>query len=578
VEIFVNQQNDAKQMGVILQAAFRRTGKLNGKARLVTVPSPSDPQTPHVPWWYDHIAQQAEDLSAVGFTAVLLPPVCKTSEGASPLADGYGVFDDYDIGGKDQFDSVPTRFGSREQLQRLCAVLHANGIQVYADMVPHQRSGGHKGVYVYTGSGQSGRFPKHPSCFFGPSNEGRVPRDPIAGPVSDDMSFGDELCTVTSLPGGYVLNGLIDAGDWLTTSLDLQGYRIDDTKGQASASVLKWANSKAMAGKVAIGEYDDGNVRNINWWVWESGINGRAYAFDFPLHYVLRSMCMNPSGWDMSQLDHAGYAGISPMTAVTFVENPDTDTDGFGSIIINKLLAYAYVLTTEGYPTVYYRDYSTDKYCYGLKPWIDNLVWIHEHLANGETVFRWKNYQFVVYERTSYPNLLVGLNNDPSSNWKSVTVQTGFGANVHLHDYSGHGGDLWTDHAGKVALFIPPNHNGQGYVCYSRLGLGTANRPTAAETRQTFYGAADLDIGPATSAMHTIGRIWCAKDSLVDVSASEGIAYDITDANGRLVAANGAQSRTTLNGWYTISVRSTGTDQAFHLTATYHAPKGLNQP
>ena len=402
-----------------------------------------------------------------------------------------------------------------------------------------------------------------------------MPRDPIAGPVSDDIPFGDELCTVTSLPKGYVLDGLIDAGDWLTTTLDLQGYRIDDTKGQVSASVYKWATSKSMAGKIAVGEYDDGNPQNLNWWVWESGIQGRVYAFDFALHYVLEAMCNNPGGFDMSQLDHAGYAGISPLTAVTFVENPDTDTDGFATIISNKVLAYTYMLTTEGYPTVYYRDYSTDDYCYGLKKWIDNLVWVHEHLANGETIYRWKDYQYVIFERIGYPNLLVGLNNDPSSVWKSRTVQTGFGPGVHLHDYSGHANDVWTNENGQVTIGIPPNHNGLGYVCYSRSGLDQVNRLPERSTTQTFYGGNDLDIGPATDQFQVIGRIWCAADSFIEVAIGEGIIFQLLDPENSILVVQNNRGKAAMEGWYSIKVRSVQGNQPFFVHTTYFAPKTI---
>src|SRR5207302_628438 len=104
------------------------------------------------PWWWDHLAAQASSLRLSGFTAVLLPPVLKTSAGAFQGADGYGPFDDYDIGGKDQFFSVRTRFGSREQLQRCVAVMRANGLDVYLDTVPHHRNGGESYVYRYRGA------------------------------------------------------------------------------------------------------------------------------------------------------------------------------------------------------------------------------------------------------------------------------------------------------------------------------------------------------------------------------------------------------------------------------------------
>ena len=101
----------------------------------------------------------------------------------------------------------------------------------------------------------------------------------------------------------------------------------------------------------------------------------------------------------MADLDHVGLAGISPLNAVTFVENHDTDLNAGEKIVINKMLGYAYILTSEGYPCVYYRDYSTDRNCFGLKPLIDNLIWIHEKLAFGPTQQRWKDFNVFAYER-----------------------------------------------------------------------------------------------------------------------------------------------------------------------------------
>jgi alpha-amylase len=564
-------------MGVVLHAAYRRVIKSNARTIHASVPSPVDAQPSETDWWYDHLAKQASEFAKVGFTALLLPPVSKTNTGASPTADGYGFYDDYDIGNKDQFFSVPTRFGNREQLQRLCAVLHANGIDPYADMVPHQRNGGRAGVYQYrsaTGK-KNGRFPKHPSCFFGPASKGRVPRDPIAGPIGDDQQFGDELCTVNSTPHKYVLNGLIDAGDWLTQTLDLKGYRIDDTKGQVSSSVLHWANSKSMAANVAIGEYFDGNPNTLNWWVWESGINGRVYAFDFALHFLLQRMCNNAGNFDMQQLDHAGFAGMSPEKAVTFVENPDTDL-GDSRIMWNKLLAYAYILTTEGYPVVFYKDYSTDNGCYGLKHGIDNLIWIHENLANGETAYRWKDPQFVVYERTGFPNLLVGLNNDMFSGWKTVTVQTGFGPNAHLHDYTGRAGDVWTDGNGKVRMGIPPNNNGQGYVCYSRASQDPKDRKNKLTTTQCFFGAEDLDIGPATNTLKPIGRIWCEENTSIRVSVDKHVTFKVQDPAGIDIEFANGKGQSNRRGWHTINVKSATAPQAFSLKVTYQASLIIN--
>ncbi len=555
-------------MGVILQATFKFPNKN-------TVPSPYDGDT-RVPWWWDHLAAQAASFREAGFTAVLLPPALKTNAGAFPGADGYGVFDDYDLGSKNQFYSVPTRFGTRESLQRCAAMLRANGIDVYLDIVAHQRDGGNNYEYRYLGANgtpDAGRFPKHPTCFFP-----HVPRDPIAGPIADDFGFGDELAPVNALPHGYVMNGLTDALDWQTQAVGAQGYRIDDTKGMAVQFVSHLLNSRSMASKFAVGEYFDGNPDTLNWWVWNSGMNGRASTFDFGVRFKLQDMCNNSSRWDMSQLDHMGFAGRDAAHAVTFVENHDTDLSS--PAIWNKLLGYAYLLTSEGYPSVYYKDYSTDPGCYGLKPFLDNLIWIHENLANGETVFRHKEFQTVVYERTVTPNLLVGLNNDMYNGWKTVTVQTGFGPNVHLHDYSGHAGDVWTDAQGNVTIGIPQNDNGHGYVCYSRAGLDRPNPVYRQQCHQVFEGAADLDIAPAApNQTQTIGRIWCDAGfsvTLTPQSNATGLTFGILGVDASPLALINGHAHTVHRGWHTLQVTSMLPGPApFKLGVTYTSTQHL---
>ena len=331
----------------------------------------------------------ARALSLAGFTAVWIPPVLKTASGSGSGADGYGPFDDYDIGSRNQKGSVPTRYGTREQLQRCVAILRANGLDVYLDMVEHQRSGDVMPfVFHYPGANgtpNAGRFPKNPSNFVP-----QVPRDPdLGGPVADDFPFGRELAPINARPPRYVFDNLVAAGDWVTRTLDAQGYRIDDVKGLSTDFLHPFLHSKAMAGKFAVGEFFDGNPTLVNQWIFNpKGMAGRPNAFDFPLKFMLNNMCNNPGRFNMADLDHAGLVGISPLNAVTFVENHDTDLNGGQRIVTNKMMAYAYILTSEGYPAVFYKDYSTDPDCYGLKPHIDNLIWIHEVLASGAEMER----------------------------------------------------------------------------------------------------------------------------------------------------------------------------------------------
>jgi alpha-amylase len=580
-------------MGVLLHALYRLMGPDGQK---IVMPAPVDKDTPDAPWWWDHLARQAADFRRAGFSAVLLPPVCKTASGDAPDADGYGLYDNYDIGSKNQFFSVPTRFGDRERLQRMIAIMHACGLDVYGDVVLHQYYGGNNGTYKYLGAdGKTldGRFPKHPSCFVGPPP--RVPVDPVANPQGN-FAFGDMVSYIHSTPKGYMLNGAIDAGDWLTRTLDLEGYRIDDTKGLAVEVVRQFLDSKSMAGRFAVGEYFDGNPSALHWWVWLSGMNGRCAAFDFTLHWTIEAMCNNNSRWWMGGLQNAGYIAIDPFNAVTFVDNPDTDLSYGENVIWNKMLGYALILTAEGYPAVYYKDYSPDPGCYGLKPFIDNLIWIHENLAFGTTWTRWGgDPQVYVFERQGYPGLLVALNNDQWSSYER-TVQTSFGPNVQLHEYTGKHPDVWTDAQGRATFTIPRNVNGQSYLCFSRTGYGQSFSLNRRTTTQTFFGAPDLDVGPVINGVGaTAGRIWCQQGtpihaSLTPDSASwrpgAAIALEITDENGNILGstrytspAEAARITATAekSGW--IQLRLTGSGlpgpASYALTMTYTGTQAL---
>jgi alpha-amylase len=560
-------------LGIILQANYRRSANPT-----VSVPAPNDGHGDL--WWYDHLSTHMHEYAGAGVTHLQLNPVHMTIGGASPDSDGYGVWWEYHLGTKQN----PTRFGDEQLLRRTCAIAHRNGILPMADWVPHQRYGGNNGKYLYDswgGKGQ-GRFPKYPSYFRGDKKYGRVPNDPVADPP-DDTSFGDELEPENSTPHGVVMNGLIDAGDWLFRSLDLAGCRNDDTKGQAVAAVNRWSNSKAMAGKPIIGEYAQGDKNALAWWIDQT--NGRCYAFDFETKYHVRDMCNNGSRWDMQQLQWTGLISKNQyysFRGVNFIENADSDTNGFGAVVFNKLLGYAFILMATGWPCVYYRDYGQEKYCYGLRPKIDNLIWIHEHLANGDMWWRHAEYQFAVFERQGWPGLLVGLNNDVWGGWKEAWVPTSFGPNAHLHDYSGQAGDLWTNSQGWVKLPIPPNDNGAGFVAYSRAGADQPNRPWSSSTTQLIEGAADLLNGPASKDGTPLNweAIWCdAKTPLkLYKESGEGVRFEVLDPTlQNVVIPRGEwEGETTQRGWHYITAFSTNEGQVpYKVNATYTATPNL---
>ena len=552
----------------------------------LSVPAPSDGDAT-VPWWYDKIASMASSLAHHGITDILFPQPVKTNAGAFPGADGYGPYDDYDIGSKNtgQFGGIPTRFGTADLLRRAIAICHANGMNVLTDHVMHQRMGGHNGVYTYDSATQKGegRFPKTPSCFVGAPP--RVPRDPIPD-VPDDFSFGDELCPVNAVPAQYVWDGLIDAGDWLFRTLGTQGARLDDMKGMNQGFIKAFITAKAMNGKWFFGEYASGNRNDTVWWV--NQVDGEASASDFDFHYnMAEAMCNNLSGFNMGSLAGRGMIGVWPQRSVPFVESMDSDTDGFGSVKFNKILGYALLLTGEGLPQVYIRDYLREMDCYGLEIPINNLMWCANVLANGNTLVRYRDPHVYVYERDGNPGCIVALNGDAFNDvWHTVTVQTHFGGNVRLHDFTGRNAqDCWTDASGHATFGIPPGANGTGYGVWSRAEFqGRAiNRQMAWPTVQDFDGADDLDIPPLTAATTEVCRIWCEANTIIHhkVLGAEQREADflstvvITGPDGGLIQ----DDTTDVPGWHTVTIQGDPTNAtariAFTLRLTYVATKTL---
>jgi alpha-amylase len=251
---------------------------------------------------------------------------------------------------------------------------------------------------------------------------------------------------------------------------------------------------------------------------------------------------------------------------------------------------------SEGYPAVYHKDYAEEPGCYGLKRWIDNLVWIHENLANGTTTSRFNDDRVIVLERQGWPGLLTAISNDPL-NRRRITCHTAFPPGTQLHDYTGRHGDLWTDHQGQATFTVPSNAfgSGQSYLCFSRTHQDKTPVLHRQSTHQCFYGAVDLDVAPLANGRHiTLPRIYPSAGTDLQAAlrldhrfwkSDTKIALEVLDPTSRVVGAQtwasnardafaGASSTT---GWHTLRLTASGlTDKApFELDVTYTAPQRL---
>ena len=191
--------------------------------------------------------------------------------------------------------------------------------------------------------------------------------------------------------------------------------------------------------------------------------------------------------------------------------------------------------------------------------------------------------------------MLVALNNDEWNSYQR-TVQTNFGSNVQLHEYTGKHSDIWTDGQGRATFTVPRNVNGQSYLCFSRTGVGQPFALNQRQTTQTFFGASDLDVGPVNNGTAvTPGRIWCQQGSAIHATlaptslkwgAGAAIALEVLDDKGAVLASARQASPTvpasvtanaTKSGWFQLSLRGSGlpSPSPYELSVTYTGTQEL---
>lgn len=111
--------------------------------------------------WANYLTELAPRLKAAGFNAIWIPPAYKN---ASPDFVGYMPFDNYDLGDKRQKgnghpmnDRLRTRVGTKDDLLRMIAVMHANGIEVLHDVVLNHNGDAGGGVQTFGAPGAAGQ-------------------------------------------------------------------------------------------------------------------------------------------------------------------------------------------------------------------------------------------------------------------------------------------------------------------------------------------------------------------------------------------------------------------------------------
>lgn len=431
--------------------------------QLVVNPAPVDPDTPNVPWLAQSAVQKAEELQAYGISAWLWGPLTMSQGGSAPNADGYGKAYDFNTG---QHVNRPLRWGTAEMICDANFRLHELGILCLEDSVIHQMAG-NPPFYELGPDGKTDHTlaPKDKWCF--------VPNVPVDNvfDLEGNSAFGQMVSFQHCIPAGYTQTVVIQAMLWRKKRFGLNGFRLDDTKGEAAS--VSQAIFAAIGG-FSFGEMFDGDPAEEERWV--LAVHGRS-TLDFTLHWALQGIC--DGGVSLRSLPGNGLYARDSSHAILFVDSADTDNNGSQNIKFNKLWGYALITTL---PAVGAEIYAGDCEKYGLWPYIRQMCWVSKMFAFGNLKWNLVEDNLIVWSRDGdggsvgwSGGLLCGFNRDPiraQNRW----VPTPFGPGVHLHDYLGHGPDCWTNGDGWVNLQLGPNVNGtaQNVVMYAPAGVNHA--------------------------------------------------------------------------------------------------------
>ncbi|MCP4326651.1 MAG: alpha-amylase [Alteromonadales bacterium] len=195
--------------------------------------------------------------------------------------------------------------------------------------------------------------------------------------VTNTKFFGNDLNTYSP----RVQTKLKDWGQWLLEQQGFDGFRLDFVRGIQPSFVADWVNNlpkKNNKQPFIVGEYWGGDSRIKSWVNQVESEGSDVDAFDFPLKSTITAMTNQDQNFNMTALNHAGMIRnntgneLGSTSVVTFVDNHDTGKEHDKWLTKDFKMAYAYILTHEGKPTVFYPHY------YGVTQ--------HDHSGSSNTV------------------------------------------------------------------------------------------------------------------------------------------------------------------------------------------------
>ena len=433
---------------------------------------------------WNRLARDAPHLASKGIRKVWMPPAFKAT---SSNDVGYGIYDLFDLGEFNQKGTVRTKYGLKEEYLKAIKSLKENGIEPIADVVLNHKAAADykerftvievdqndrtvalsepfeiKGWTKFTFPGRHKKyndFEWHWYHFTGTDYDAQRNKSGIYLIQGDNKGWADDDL-VDNENGNFdylmyadldfkhpeVIQNLYDWADWFIKTTGIHGFRLDAIKHIDSffmGNFIRDISAKYGDDFYVFGEFWNSDETANNDYL--GSIDYRFDLVDVKLHHNLFDASRAGSGYDLRNIFEQTLVKNHPESAVTFVDNHDTQRGQALESTIEewfKPAAYALILLREaGLPCIFYGDY------YGVngefaqdsfQTVLDKLLDIRLNLAYGEQKDYFDDEHCIAWTRSGKDNgqpIAVILTND-QANSKRMYVGENW-AGKEFKDYLG---------------------------------------------------------------------------------------------------------------------------------------------
>ena len=440
---------------------------------------------------WNRLAEDAPNLAAKGIRKVWMPPAFK---GTGSNDVGYGVYDLFDLGEFDQKGTVRTKYGLKEEYLRAIEALSQNGIEAIADVVlNHKAAADYKERFTVVEVDPNDRnveisepfeieawmhfafpgrkkayndFEWHWYHFTGTDYDAKNNKSGIYLIQGDNKGWADDEL-VDNENGNYdylmyadidfkhpeVIQNLYDWAHWFIESTGVHGFRLDAVKHIDSffmKNFIRDITEKYGDDFYVFGEFWNSDETANNDYL--ENIDYRFDLVDVKLHHNLFDASKSGADYDLRTIFDQTLAKNHPESAVTFVDNHDTQRGQALESTVEewfKPAAYALILLREaGLPCVFYGDYygiSGEFAQESFQEVLDKLLDIRLNLAYGEQIDYLDDANCIGWTRQGKDDgqpIAVLINNDQATS-KSMLVGTEW-AGREFSDYLGNSSQIVT--------------------------------------------------------------------------------------------------------------------------------------